>query len=217
MKKVFLRFNWKNTLLEITEKENLPYDREKFLDIEADFIGKGLFCHAFKGDDSRVYLLVKQSQNDFDYSKEAINNWGDSENPHMPEIESFGQFTFKGAEYIVFSMPFYEPLTAKHKTAWAQFKTLQKAFYSLGWGDNRTFYNRSFALVDSLEAGSIKEALQSILDAGSNYGPEYGLEFSKQNMSVNKEGVLILRDVLFNSDLCRKIRESKVKRAYQYR
>ena len=222
MKKIFLRFNWKGDLLEITDRENLPYDREKFLDIEADYLGKGLFCTAFEGDDGQVYLLVKQNQGDFDYSKEAISNWGDQENAHIPQIDMFGQYTFKGVEYLVFRMPFYEPLTAKHKTAWAQYQALRTAysearFNNMGRPFHEIAQNLGFDFVSKLEDGPIKSALDSILSAGSNYGVEYGLEFSKQNLSVNKEGVLILRDVLFNSDLCRKIRQNRSKKyAFNY-
>lgn len=215
MKTIYLTFG-KAGLLDVSPRDSFTKTGSETT-IKADYLGKGMFCNAFKGTDNKVYLLIKQYKDDFDYSKEAIAQWADSDNKHIPEIESYGQFTISGNEYLVFRMPFYFPLTSKHKEAWKVFKALKKAFNAHSFAYNPVPFharanNEGYEVIERAEIGQeYKDALQSILNSGSNYGIEYGLEFSKVNLSVNENGDLIFRDVLFNALLCYKIRDNKRK------
>jgi hypothetical protein len=218
MKSITLRF--RGNKLEDVRQGLFNSDDTAFNYVRANFLGKGMFCNAFKGEDGKVYLLIKEFQNDFDYSKEAIAQWGDSDNRHVPSIETFGQYTVNGKEYLVFRMPFYEKLTSKNIEAWKTFKALKHCENLLKFSNEYSNLHPSFKYYqisrDIIEKACIgeeyKQALTSILEAGSNYGSEYALEFSKVNLSIDGEGNLIFRDVLFNSGLCSKIHEARHKK-----
>lgn len=171
--------------------------------IEAEFIGRGSFATCYRVD-SMVYSYVNHGRVESDYSKEAISEFASDDNIHIPQIKKLGDYETGLNSGILYSMPFYEKLTASHVTAWKQYNTLKSAWNKnnvYGSKGNLSWYEWNVKLIESLRGNiseSIIEALESINDACSNYGLDYRFEFPKQNLKVDSNGNLILLDVIFN-------------------
>jgi hypothetical protein len=162
--------------------------------IQADYIGQGLFCKAYRNG-ATVYLLCKG-----DYSKECLSLFCDLDLPHMPQIVRHEDI----AEYQVFSMPYYNPLTKKeYPKAFALWRTLPSKFVG---------YDAALAYVENCDnPQTLREAIQNLIDNFANYAqPESMLlEFNKVNVSVDNAGNLILRDCLASIDSIKQRREHK--------
>lgn len=168
--------------------------------IPGEFIGKGLFAKAYRYGDM-VYLLVKG-----DSSKEALATFADTSLRHMPRIVRHENWK----DYQVFSMPYYHKLS---KTAWPEaYKDWQRLNQLVvGRQSIQAMIENDTDLTDSLRA-----ALQTIIDAFGNY-TDSGMVFEprKVNVSVDSNGVLILRDVVACSFEIAEKRTSQRQR-YQY-
>lgn len=88
------------------------------------YLGKGMFCEAWQNG-TGVYLIVREVKGQMDYSKEILSQYLQHEdNPHIPQCQQLGGFG--SGEAYIYKMPFYEKLTAKHITAWADYRELSK-------------------------------------------------------------------------------------------
>jgi len=167
--------------------------------IQAQFLGAGAFAKCYLAQDGFVYSIVKNGQKESDYSKQAVGEWADSDNLHIPEIEFLGE---DDNNCLIYKAVYYQnKLTAAHSSAWAEYKTLKRI-----WMDNINFDRLGFVqnnkIIDLARAAGVKEsicdALQSISDSCRNYGDFYFLEFRTCNLKVNDAGELILLDAIFN-------------------
>ncbi len=185
-------------------------------------IGKGQFCEAFR-DGYDVYLFMNQSR--FCPGKEALALWCEK-SPHLPSMTNEGEVStssLKGVTwYTVYKTSFTEKLTAKHKTAWKQYKILKSAWENartnllvsktkvlatLGKNSLREI-PFSYMLEEFLEIlrscadfpSSLIDAIEDLGNAASNYGDSMYFEFSPRNLGVTEDGVLVLRDILFDRE-----------------
>lgn len=194
-----------------------------FKEFEAQFIGKGRYARAFLEPKSRlVYLFVQGC-----YLKEGVSMWADKL-PHVPAITRHeSQDDCHGETVHVFSMPFYAPLRACHKTAWAQFRELQRAneearseicqsrdyqgkFKRLsvyGYDVNRLTIERANV------PASLKAALETMADAILNYGCGCTFEVNARNLGVDDQGRLVLRDICFDAEKLEEEDHGKMRRA----
>lgn len=168
--------------------------------IPGAYLGKGLFTTAYRYGDT-VYLLTNE-----DYSKEAIALFADQSLTHVPKIRRHEDWK----HYQVYSMPFYQRLTKKdHPKAYVQYESLNT------WGVAGAFSCYAWLSGHTGLSDTLKAALQSLLDAFSNYESDnLCLEFNKVNLGVDSNGDLVLRDVLFSRGAVReKLSGKKRKRA----
>jgi len=165
--------------------------------INAEYIGRGMFCRAYRVD-STVYLLCTG-----DYSKECVALFCDTSLRHIPTIKRHETW----GDYHVYSMPFYAKLTkAKYPIAWEMWKTLPPSL--LG-------FDKANELIGSEKIPkSIRIALRNLVEAYANYASDSMLlEFNKANVGVEeKSGSLILRDCLADMSSVDKIRKEKRKK-----
>lgn len=112
---------------------------------------------------------------------------------HLPEIAR--------KQNYVYVMPYYQPLTAKSKTAWKQYKQLcgLKSKYS---NELRKGYRQQYTGDVLCELCSelsnfpeLQEAFDTLLSVASNFASDLVPDFSKSNFSVDSEGNLVLRDI----------------------
>lgn len=168
--------------------------------LTGEYLGKGTFCRAAYrvGDD--VYLFVDED----DYSKEIISH---IENPHIPPCEMIEHQEERGLR--VWKMPFYEKLTARHKQAWADYKRLRNIIGKVrmelimraGYGEPR-WYEMPGLIAERVDfSQTLFEALESLASWLPSYGSHYAIELPKVNCSVGKDGQLILRDIVFSTEL----------------
>jgi hypothetical protein len=193
--------------------------RDELITLNARFLGEGLFAKCYLAEDSKVYSFVSSNATrEVDYSKMAVAEWADSDNPHIPEITKNGEYD-TGADYgNIYSMPFYNNLNASYKVAWRQFKHIMKVWDSMFWEFRNSPYDKNYEFINRLrEAGelpeSIIDAFESIMNACANYGSEYGFDLGKVNFSVDNDGNLILRDVICNGDAAREINKRNAEKA----
>lgn len=178
------------------------------LELIASYLGKGLFAKAYRVDD-RVYIFATDPMKDA--IAEIRRYEGQGENPHIPLVERIGMDERTGDN--IYLMPYYEPLSAKHKSAWNHARIIQREHERLigQLGFNYTGY----ALADTLRNGegfpkSLADAIEEMSNWALNYGTP-GMEFNKANLSVS-DGKLILRDVLFDRELLDRYRKAKMQR-----
>jgi hypothetical protein len=172
--------------------------------VEVERIGKGRFSTAWRNC-AHVYLQTKEN----DYGKEMYSHL--SPNKHLPAIEYAGEF---GHTYKLYKAPLYQPLTAKHKQAWADFKTLQGIWESAQiasrakWNGplayrvlivRQTF--RDLTNDATYLSDDLKDAVNQLLDACENYGDTWTLEVVKKNSCVSESGDLILLDYIFDMQI----------------
>jgi hypothetical protein len=184
-----------------TRKEKLiriPNQWGEYDTVKADFIGAGSFCKCYRVG-NRVYSFLR-IENNTDLSKEAISLFASGAN--IPEIEKEG--CNEDDTRLIFSMPFYSPLTRQNIQAWNQFQIMRKIWKENRRGLDEMGYNYNVRLIELFQAAniheSITESLTSINDACSNYGLEYTFELALRNTKVNQDGDLIFLDVIFNSE-----------------
>lgn len=199
---------------------DIVVDGNKF---PATFLGKGHFCSAFRasnvlGFDDRVFCFVDEE----DYSKEVFldNGCGTGPMAHLPEVRKHGDAFNRGVYKSVYSMPYYEPLTAAHKEAWATYRTLiaarEKLFPKYGFKKPLEIYGANFNR-DLVEAttGKVPESVTTALDelanAACNWGCGMTMEFAPRNLGVDEEGRIVFRDVLFDAQKLWEERERKMK------
>jgi hypothetical protein len=184
--------------------------------IVASYLGRGQFAEAWdymEGRTRYVLMLVKDCK-----MKEALALWAPKKK-HIPRVEHLGSLTSSSAfgnesEKEVYRMPWYEKLSAvNHPEAWAQYKILFQARED-AWREvcnkktTRSITNhgteichRTVELVTGKVPKSLSDALYEIADAGANYGSSICMEFAPRNLSVDKKGNLVLRDILFDLEL----------------
>lgn len=171
--------------------------------IKAKFLGKGAFAKCYKSEeDGLVYSFVASGQNESDYSKQAIAEFTDQNNPYIPKIEQLGEFDDNGG--ILYRMPFYQPLTKQSGWAWSEFQLLKQAINCL-YPDKTYGYDRNSAIIEYLRqkgqvSSDLVSALEDINTACSNYSLDYLFEFCQRNLKVDDNGHLILLDCIFNRD-----------------
>lgn len=180
---------------------------------KAEYIGKGMFAKVYRAldGDRRVYAFVTGC-----YMKEAIS---DVDHVHVPAIMRHNDVSIY-SETQVFSMPFYNKLTAKDKDAWETYKELkdacEQAKQEIIWPKIHSVRNvwsvygmdAAQRTIDILrEKGTVStdilDALQIIWDNVSNYGQSCTFEFAPRNLAVDDEGNLILLDIAFDTEKTR--------------
>jgi hypothetical protein len=174
-------------------------------------IGKGMFATVYQNlsRPDRVLAFVSEGA----YEKEILRDAHRSlpENPHIPAVEHFGTLVDGRS---VYEMPFY---TAPYRKGNAKpadhkaFNTIRKCVSSIYGKSKESRYEltgRKLACIE--EAGipaSIFEALTELRDASANYGDTFDMEFSPRNVATDKDGNIVLLDLLFDSDVLRKRRQ----------
>ena len=186
-----------------------------FTSIDAEYIGKGAFAKCYRVNNT-VYSFVKVSEYELtDYSKEAVAEWASG--AHVPDIKKLGYS--EDENYLVYSMPYYQPLTAKCGKAWKQAKKLISIYNSMSSADAKTScdFNQEFIEsvrnVANLENGlsEIIEDLESLSYACSNYGSDYEMEFTKRNLKIDENGALILLDVMYNHTAITRMLQNRIR------
>ena len=159
-------------------------------------IGKGVFTKAYKYK-NRVYAKS------VDTAKECIalfcRGYG-----YLPAITRLDYLDDGSA---VYSMPFYNKLTKRHKTAWEQYKNLCHFFSEYNYDTEQILLN-----VDKLKVSAgLKNSLVSLIEMMSNYNhyENLKLELPRNNLAVTKSGRLILLDIIFDAELFNKIRRGR--------
>ena len=166
--------------------------------LQARFLGAGSFAKCYLAEDGFVYSFLKQDTSEFDYSKEGIALWADSDNSHIPQIESLGEDDKNNQVYK--SVYYSNSLQAKNKAAWQEYKTLKKIWLTVKseYGNDHNNQIINLARAEGVKE-SICDALQSINDALGNYSArDYFFEFRPVNLKVSDSGELILLDVIYN-------------------
>lgn len=174
-------------------------------------IGKGAFATVYQNLSSpdRVLAFVSEGA----YEKEILRDAHRSlpGNPHIPAVEHFGTLVDGRS---VYEMPFYTAPYRKENAKPADhkaFNTIRKCVSSVYGKSKESRYEltgRKLACVE--EAGipaSIFEALTELRDASANYGDTFDMEFSPRNVATDKDGNIVLLDLLFDSDVLRKRRQ----------
>jgi hypothetical protein len=171
-----------------------------------DRIGKGRFTTAWRNC-SNVYLQTSEQ----DFSKEILCDLARmNRNPHIPDIVDLGAMD-GNKPYKVYREPLYQPLTARSKVAWAQFKELRDLAHE-AWSetittsgrndgmDAQVFIEKFRAAVDNSTylPDTLKEAISELVNQCYNYGSGYMVEVAKHNCAVDDAGTLILLDPVFN-------------------
>lgn len=164
----------------------------------AEFLGKGMFCRAFRevGTD-RVLCFTGE-----DLSKDILA-WCD-DMPHLPTVKRIDDSSDAG---YIFEMPFYTMLKASHKEAWAQYLALKACWqeeYSNLRRERKPFsavaYKMNHAIAEKAPVSEeLKAALLELADTAQEWGEEFAFEFAPRNLAVDASGSLILMDVVFNS------------------
>lgn len=168
--------------------------------VKAKQMGKGRFSKVYEveSDPDHVYIVSN------DWAKHMLTDtWARrGESAHLPEIEKAGTLEGKKDDYTIFKMKRYSPLTAKHKEAWKVYRQLVKIADEI-FRANSWQYRRELDKIAHLIASderlpeNIREALQFLLFYATNYHENYYLDLTKSNFSVDENGVLILRDVVY--------------------
>lgn len=139
--------------------------------------------------------------NSIDIIKEVIALYmNDRENnPHIPKINRiYSQW------YV---MPKYQPLTKKHKKAYAQYKKFVELLYNFDayndtiyeWRKGIDNYNEciEFAQIVKTEIDmELGIAVEKLLNVAINATGRFIFDVKKVNFSVDSEGNLVLRDIL---------------------
>jgi hypothetical protein len=177
-------------------------------------LGQGMFTQAWKGADGKVYLDV----DDAAYEKEILAEISrETRNKHLPRVESLA-FTPRGRLY---RMPLYaSPLRAyvdtpkgESTTAWRQYRVIKDCWdsaYAAHWRSVYDGYAVKAAVVEcareSKLPGALVRALELLAENSDNYGSSYTFEVSPRNLATDRNGNLILLDVLFDAELVQRRR-----------
>lgn len=176
------------------------------------YLGKGSFATCYTDGES-VYSFVRNDGRHKDYSKEGIALWCNKENPYIPDFEKFGETDDEKS--MMFKSPLYGQLTAKNKQAYSEYKLLNSI--RLSWIEIKKChspYCQNEMLISKFEETGkfspiLIEALRDINSSLTNHGDQYMMEFPKNNLKVDKNGHLILLDIIFNMDALRQIKPKK--------
>lgn len=136
--------------------------------------------------------------NSIDIIKEVIALYmNDRENnPHIPEINRIH------SQWYV--MPKYQPLTKKHKKAYAQYEKFVELLYNFDtYNDSRgkDNYNECIAFAQIVKTEIDMElgiAVEKLINIAINATGRFIFDVKKVNFSVDSEGNLVLRDILVN-------------------
>lgn len=166
---------------------------------ELEYLGKGRFTTAYKNGQF-VYLFTNEDIDKGDWAKEAISMFC-RDHTHIPDIWEVEQLD----SITIYKTKYYEPLTAQHKEAWQLAKYLEKERMRLWFANNyqintrkKQWYEVMQEFIDTITVpGSIKEALQELLNAGLNYDHSVAFEFNKKNLGVDEQGNLVFIDCLW--------------------
>jgi hypothetical protein len=196
----------KGEMTEVKLKVKLKHIKSALLTIDGrepikvEWLGRGRFSEAW-GNCENAYVITREREWGTDSAKELMESLLDLNNPHIPKVEHVGYL----GDSKVFRMPLYQPLTAKNKEAWGQFKELRRNKED-AWNNFWPSYGRHDAAMETMryvvDSSSVplelREGLQAIVDASYSYMDLPMLEFSKKNLTVDAEGRLILLDVIFD-------------------
>jgi len=166
-------------------------------EIQVEKIGKGMFWTAYQEKNSNNVFLVGKANND--YSKEAVALWC-SELKHIPKLER----VYRDEDTEIFKTVYTPGLKAKDRDAWSDYKKLRglwENYLTENLSPTRLqFVAQNFRTVldDADIKESLKEALEEMIEAVSNYDGEWLLEFAPRNLGVDEEGNLILLDILYD-------------------
>lgn len=162
---------------------NIYLEREV---IKAKCIGRGSFTKAYRAGDM-VYLITK------DWTKEAMALF--CKGPHLPKIERL-DCDYRGTGRQLYRLPYYEALKPTHKKAMEQWRQLLK---TLGMGMyTGSIYDVVMPKLLKMENKTpLLTDLENLLSACSNYHANFSIEFPRRNLKVDKDGNLILLDVVF--------------------
>ena len=177
-------------------------------------IGKGAFSTIYENveNTSEVYAIVKTDQpyDKCDMSKEAMSSFATGD--HVPEIEkvAYDFYVSRMGYCDVYKMKRYYKLETG-----SQANTIANALIRIYKSVtnkpdyyrvilNGTHYQAAIMIIDAiLESSdipeSIKESIDSIYSACTNYGDHYMVEFFKRNMMQDEKENLILLDIAFNA------------------
>jgi len=167
--------------------------------VNAQFLGRGMFATCYQVDDKVYSFLKYPDRGEVDYSKDAIYEWADSDNRHIPDFRRMGYVS--NDTQILYTSSLYESLTSKHVNAWNDYKIINRVWRDSFNLHDRFEYDFNQRVIDNLHglvSVELIEGLQSINDACRNYGDYYRFEFPKRNLKVDSNGNLILLDVIFN-------------------
>jgi hypothetical protein len=110
-------------------------------------------------------------------------------------------------------MPRYQvPLRAANKVAWADYRTLERCWRGLHWADRQFGYvamEKVLECAEGVVSPGVFEALETLRDYASDYGSDYTFEFAPRNLGVDKNGTMILLDVVFSMASIQRIRAGK--------
>lgn len=167
--------------------DNINLNTVQNLDLTTAKIKKGQFTHCYIFNEQPFVVL-----HSIDILKECQALWmyNHEENPHLP--------TIKRIHHEWYVMPKYSPLTAKHKTAYAQYKKMVALQYKFDIPFRSNYYIcMKYAQAVKTEIDeNVGNALEELLDNGINATDAFCLDLKKVNFSVDENGNLILRDVL---------------------
>ena len=180
---------------------------------EARLIGKGTFAFAFHNEkEGRVYLFVEGCN-----MKDALACFA-RPIPHVPDVTRYNSegnaINGRATEREVYSMPYYRPLRASFKEAWAQFRELQRAneearaeaLSGRDWQNrpkrlaNEGHVANALTIEKAQVPAELTAALEEINSAISNYGAGCTFEFAQRNLAVDSDGRLVLLDIAFDSE-----------------
>jgi hypothetical protein len=186
-------------------------------DLEAEFLGKGHYCTAYRAGDT-VYCFVVEDE----YMKEVISQWIENV-PHIPAIRKHDDQQIRGKWFQLYSMPFYRNITAKDREAWAALKVLKESAERLFRQEycqakplavHGAYFNQ--AIIEDTRGKvpeSVTKALEELASAAQNYGCGVSFEFGQRNIGVDDQGRIIFRDILFDAEKLTRERMAKLKRS----
>lgn len=179
---------------------------DKKLPVKA--LGRGMFAQAWLADDGNVYLDVATGA----YEKEILAEITDeTRSKHLPRTTRVG---WTGRGYL-YRMPRYAaPLkayvdTPKGETTepWRQYRVLERCWKIAYRRHFRSIYDGYAVKQAVVECArdeklpkALVRALQLLASQSDNYGSSYTFEFSPRNLATDRNGNLILLDVLFDAE-----------------
>jgi hypothetical protein len=206
-------------------------DPDERYEVPLKQIGKGAFSKAFLTTSGTpyVYLITKEGVRGSDYSKRMLSDLTEDDefSPYLPRVVAIGCLP---SDECVYRMPFYRAPLRKGDSpdAWEQYRALQTCWekakdifiyrrLSRTGSAMHDGYRMMDAVVDCAETSGLEpglvRALRLLMDAASNYGPEYTFEFATRNLATTDNGHLILLDVVYSMRSITEKREDAQKKA----
>ena len=171
-------------------------------DIRMKHIGHGTFADVFRENrgDRRVFIFLPHGVPDKDIAEMARRSLPD--NPHLPDVKHFGETEDK----VVYTMPYYSTPFRKANAgdAWNDYRILYDCLDDM---NDSYRYDRKVnaetvkcAKSEGVDPGVVK-ALAALDKASRKFSSKYAFEFSPRNLGVDKDGNMVLLDVLFDRKL----------------